>query len=178
MAIYFLRHGESQANAKGLFAGQRDNSPLTPHGLEQAREAATELHLTQIDVVVTSNLRRAFQTAQEVVKAIGLDAKDIKTDERLLEYDMGALAGTPLRKLTPFELSQAEGAEDPYKFQARVLSFLRECQASDKNILIVSHAAVGRIIEASRLGLNPRNFYEVPPYPNAQPVKLDLSWLV
>lgn len=165
------------ANAKGLFAGQRDNSPLTPHGREQAQQAAKELRYIHIDKIVTSDLKRAIQTAEGVAKALGFDTKNIVTDQRLLEYDMGELAGTPIRKVTPTELAAAEGAEDPYKFQDRVLSFLREYKNTDKNILVVSHAAVGRIIETSRLGLDPKNFYEVSPYPNAQPTMLDLDWL-
>jgi len=177
MAIYFLRHGESEANAKGLFAGQRENSPLTQHGLEQAREAAEELQLITIDIIITSELKRALRTAEEVAVAIGFDAKKIETDKRLLEYDMGALTGTPLRKLTSNELVSAEGAEDPYDFQARVLSFLREHKDTKENILIVSHAGVGRIIETARLELDSSSFYDVPPYPNAEPVRLDLSWL-
>ena len=178
MALYFLRHGESVANAKGVFAGQRENSSLTPHGLEQAREAAEELRPMMVDVIIASGLKRTLQTAEEVAKAIGLDPKSIKTDKRILEYDMGSITGTPIRKVTSSELVTADGAEDPHEFQARVVSFLREHKDSKENILVVSHAGVGRIIESTRLGLDPKGFYDVPSYPNAQPVKLDVSWLV
>lgn len=34
--IYFIRHGESEANLKHVFAGQKDNSLLTEKGKEQA----------------------------------------------------------------------------------------------------------------------------------------------
>jgi broad specificity phosphatase PhoE len=41
--IYFLRHGESEANVKGTFAGQRENSSLTEKGKAQAKDAALDL---------------------------------------------------------------------------------------------------------------------------------------
>ncbi len=41
--IYFVRHGESEANLKGVFAGQRDNSLLTEKGKQQARVTAQNI---------------------------------------------------------------------------------------------------------------------------------------
>lgn len=177
MAIYFICHGQSEANLKGLFAGQKEDSPLTQKGVEQARAAAEELKLVNIDHIIISKLKRAYQTALEVAKVIGFDISNIEFDERILEYDMGTRTGTPNREITSEEMVSAEGAENPTLFQERVLLFLREYKDSDQNILIVSHAGVGRIIESARQGLNPRGFYDLTPYPNAHAVKLDLAWL-
>ena len=41
--IYFVRHGESEANVKGMFAGQRDDSPITQTGEQQARDTAKKI---------------------------------------------------------------------------------------------------------------------------------------
>lgn len=35
--IYFVRHGESEANVEKKFAGQKEDSPLTELGREQAK---------------------------------------------------------------------------------------------------------------------------------------------
>lgn len=90
---------------------------------------------------------------------------------------MGARTGTPNKEITSEEMVSAEGADDPALFQDRVVSFLREHKDSNQNILIVSHAGVGRIIESAKQDLNPRGFYDLPPYPNGQAVELDLKWL-
>lgn len=177
MAIYFLRHGQSEANVAGLFAGQKENSPLTPLGIEQAEAAGNELLSTGIDRIICTSLRRADQTAKIVGDIIGVD--QIETDDRLLEYDMGVLTGTSNRDgITSTELVSAEGAEDTTKFQGRVLSALKDYMMDDnRNILLVSHAGVGRMIESTRQQREPASFYDIPPYPNARAVKLNLDWL-
>lgn len=175
MAIYFLRHGESAANVAQVFAGQKEDSDLTELGIEQAKSAGKLLQNSGIHRIISSRLIRAAKTAEIVAQSLGIDT--IEFDDRLSEYDMGILTGTPRRKVTSHELVSAEGAENATAFQERVLSLLREVKNSRDNILLVSHAGVGRIIEASREGLSPDVFYDLEQYPNAQPVKLDLSWI-
>lgn len=177
MSLYFLRHGESQANVKGLFAGQKDDTPLSDLGIEQAREAALELRQFDIKKIVASRLNRTHQTAIEVANIIGIDPSEIEYDDRILEYDMGALTSTPIGKVASQELTSAEGAEDPELFRGRILDFLREYMTSPETILVVSHAGVGRAIEAAKLGLDSADFYNLPAYPNAHALKLELDWL-
>lgn len=92
---------------------------------------------------------------------------------------MGALTGTPNKDkaVTSKELISAEGAEDPQLFQQRVLDAFAEYSTLPGAILLVSHAGVGRIIEASKQGLAPDVFYDLPSYPNAQAVELDVDWM-
>lgn len=175
--IYFLRHGESKANVEGLFAGQKEDSLLSNTGIEQAEAAAQELRNRNFSRIVASKLNRARQTAEVVARVIGFDPSKIEYDDRIMEYDMGSLTGTPIRKVTSDELVSAEGAEDAVHFQARVVSFLKEQKDLPEDILLVSHAGVGRIIECAKQGLDPRTFYDLEPYPNAHAVELDLDWL-
>jgi len=178
MPLYFLRHGESQANVNGLFAGQKENSPLTDTGRQQAKAAAKSLQDTHITKIVSSSLARAYETAEIVAKALNID--DISVDDRIIEYDMGVLTGTPnksSRAITSHELISADGAEDPKLFQQRVLEALTQYDRSHQTVLLVSHAGVGRIIEASKQGIAPELFYDLASYPNAQMIKLDTSWI-
>ncbi len=177
MPIYFIRHGESEANVKQLFAGQKEDSPLTENGLQQARDAIEDLRTIHIDRIYSSPLLRARQTAREVAKGIGYDVEAIVVDQRLAEYDMGSLTGTPLHAITSQELIAAEGAEDVHDFCARIRSFLYEHKADSSNILIASHAGVGRAIESMRQGTPAEDFYSIAPYPNGHVVRLDLGWL-
>ncbi len=174
--IYFIRHGESEANLKHVFAGQRDNSPLTKKGIEQAKaegQKIREMGLV-ISKIISSPLIRAIDTAKIVSDIIGYD-KEIVIDPRITEYDMGALTGTPTFEISSKMLVSAENAEDPKAFDDRVNSFLREWNEYDGDVLMVAHAGVGRIIETIKQGTDPELFYDLPAYPNASVIRLD--WL-
>jgi probable phosphoglycerate mutase len=171
--IYFVRHGESEANVEKKFAGQKEDSPLTELGREQARQAALDLlnYDYQIDRVISSPLSRAYETAQIINKEAGLGL-EIEIDQRLAEYDMGSLTGTTYHKINSRELISADGAEDPYDFQKRVSNLLNELSQEDKNVLLVSHAGVGRIIEVAKKSLHPNDFYDLEALPNAKIIVL------
>lgn len=176
MAVYFLQHGETKANVEAVFAGQRDNSPLTELGVEQARGAGHKLKGANLARIISSSLQRCHDTAKEVARVIGIT--DLRVDDRIIEYDMGSLTGSPYTVISSSEeLVSAEGAEDVFAFQKRVLDFLRDYKDGELNSLMVSHAGVGRIIEAARQDLDPGTFYDLPVYPNGHAIELDLSWL-
>jgi len=175
MSLYFLRHGQSEANVKHVFAGQKENSPLTELGKRQAEIAANDLKNAAITKIVSSNLIRAKQTAEIVASKLGVS--NVSVDDRIAEYDMGVLTGTPNQAITSLELVSAKDAEEPAAFKSRVIDALRQYDKEDGAILLVSHAGVGRMIEALRQNIGPANFYDIAPYPNAQAVKLDLAWL-
>ena len=176
MKIFFIRHGESEANVKRLFAGQKEDSPLTEKGRQQAADAGRSLKDYSVNLIFSSPLKRAKETAQIISEQIGYPASKIAFDDRISEYDMGSITGTPIRGVTSAELTSADKAEDPHEFKFRVISFLKSLP-EDSCILVVSHAGVGRIIESSRLKLDPIGFYDISPYPNSEAIALDLSWL-
>ena len=175
MSLYFLRHGQSEANVKHVFAGQKEDSPLTELGKQQAAIAASDLATAGITKIVCSNLVRAKQTAEIVAAKLGIH--DIAIDPRIAEYDMGARTGTPNQTITSLELISAKGAEDPNQFRMRVLEALQEYSDSDGSTLLVSHAGVGRVIETMRRHIDAKFFYDIDPYPNAKAVQLDTHWL-
>lgn len=172
--IYFIRHGESEANVAGVFAGQKDDTPLTTLGREQAQQAAQQVidQGIKVEKIISSKLLRAKQTAEIVSKAIGYDSNKIEYDDRIIEYDMGALSGTPIRKVSSLELTNAKDAEDADKFQERVQSFLDQYRQSKDAILVISHAGVGRMVHATDRGLPANEFYSVDPFPNASVNKI------
>ncbi|KAK8087098.1 phosphoglycerate mutase family protein [Apiospora phragmitis] len=73
MHLLLVRHGESTDNVANLYAGSRD-APLTNHGVLQAKRLGDHLvsrapaigHITHI---FTSNLQRAYKTAEAVANA-------------------------------------------------------------------------------------------------------------
>lgn len=176
MAIYFLRHGECEANLNGTFAGQCDNSPLTPLGREQALKAADDLGPVHINTIISSPLDRALDTAKIVAERLRFFAP-IQTDSRLLERDMGEVSGKKKELVPKSSWVDIPGLESAAHLQTRVLSFFREHARDTVNILVVSHAGVGVMLEVSRQGLPPEQFYEVASYPNGKVIRLNLEWL-
>jgi broad specificity phosphatase PhoE len=102
-----------------------------------------------IDRIITSPAKRAIHTAEIIAAVIGIEQGDIKTDKRLVEYDLGELDGKSARGVTARERVTASGAEDPVAFQRRVMSSINDMKKLSDNTLLVSHDAVGRIIKAN-----------------------------
>jgi glucosyl-3-phosphoglycerate phosphatase len=84
-----LRHGRTGHNADGVIQGQLDVG-LDDVGRTQADRAGQVLAELAPDVVVSSDLSRARDTAQEVVRRTGVP---LRLDPRLRELDLGAWQG-------------------------------------------------------------------------------------
>jgi 2,3-bisphosphoglycerate-dependent phosphoglycerate mutase len=93
-SLVLLRHGQSTANAAGLFTGILDPG-LSGSGADEARAAAGLLKTHDLvpDAVLVSLLQRAGQTAAVVAAALDLPADTISADWRLNERNYGALTG-------------------------------------------------------------------------------------
>jgi uncharacterized phosphatase len=68
--FYFIRHGETDWNRKGIYQGPHD-IPLNETGIAQAKEAAVKLASLDIDAIVTSPLSRALSTAKIISEVKG-----------------------------------------------------------------------------------------------------------
>lgn len=92
--LVLARHGESEWNARELLTGWGD-PPLTRRGKAQAAAAGRRLLVEggRIDVVYTSLLARARETAQIMLGACGAHGTATRTDWRLNERHLGALEG-------------------------------------------------------------------------------------
>lgn len=96
MEIYFIRHGESMSNARGVMEGWGD-SELSERGLEQARLVARKMAaLGSFDSLFCSPLSRARITARAIGRAIGIEP--VSADE-LREIHIGRWDGHPLPDL-------------------------------------------------------------------------------
>jgi 2,3-bisphosphoglycerate-dependent phosphoglycerate mutase len=92
--VVLLRHGESDWNAKGLFTGWVDVG-LSATGTAEAQRGGTMLAESGLrpDVVYTSVLTRAIQTANIALEAAGLLWLPVHRSWRLNERHYGALQG-------------------------------------------------------------------------------------
>ena len=90
-----IRHGETEWNSQGRFQGHL-NSALSEAGLAQAEALGVRLAREPIDLLLSSDLGRALQTARAIARRTG---REIVVEPRLRERRMGIFEG-----LTPAEV--------------------------------------------------------------------------
>ena len=87
--IYFVRHGESEANAAKIFTHDPNAKyKLTQKGIEQAKFTADFFKKIEIDKIYSSQILRAFQTASYIAE---LKNKTVSKIEYFNELDLGYL---------------------------------------------------------------------------------------
>lgn len=153
--VYFVRHGESEGNEKGIH--QLSSSPLSEKGREQAGFLATRFETIPIDIVITSPMERARETAviigkhtgHEVIESelfqevrrpsviIGKDTDDAEVLEIRKERDEHVTDET-------WRYSDEENFKDLKERAGKALQYILD--RPEKNILIVTHGEILRII--------------------------------
>ncbi len=152
MKIYSTRHGQTDYNKQDIILGTTDIE-LNETGLSQAQELAEKVagH-NDIDLIISSPMKRAMKTAQLVAEKNGLE---IIADDRLREWDYGEYEsksrytdGFTENKVN-FGVKMGRTGESLMQLTHRVYSLLDEIieKYNDKNVLLVSHGGVCRVIE-------------------------------
>jgi 2,3-bisphosphoglycerate-dependent phosphoglycerate mutase len=90
--LVLLRHGESQWNLENRFTGWVD-VPLSPRGIQEAKDAGEKLRSFTFDRAFTSVLSRANETLRLVLETIGQTGIPIEKDKALNERMYGELQG-------------------------------------------------------------------------------------
>ena len=158
--FYFVRHGESEANAARRFAGQSD-SPLTDKGRQQAEAVADELAKVRFDRVVSSDLSRTRDTAEVIAKRQGVPVEVVPD---LREIDVGERTGKPFDEVRGLPEWRDDGfvawpgGETLEQVLARSLGAIDGLARENpgKTICVVGHGGVNRILLSHYLGILPR----------------------
>src|SRR4051812_42061109 len=111
--FYLIRHGETDWNVGGRWQGHTD-VPLNEAGRAQARRLAERLRAGggRFDAIYSSDLERAWETAQIVGGALGCPLRPIV---ELREIDVGAWAGLTRAEVvarTPELIERLDSGED------------------------------------------------------------------
>lgn len=149
-SILLARHGQSEWNALGRWQGQAD-PPLSDLGRAQARSAAQRVGT--VDVIVSSDLQRAVETAHLLAGALGLGP--VLVDARLRERDAGEWSGLTKREIEeawPDYLSDGRhppSYESDESLSPRMHAALDEVARSYEGaeVLIVAHGGLVYLLE-------------------------------
>ncbi len=165
--LVLIRHGQSIANATGVWQGQLE-FPLSEEGRRQARLAGRALAGEPLDGLYSSPLGRAFETAEIISYEAGF-AGGVIAAEGLMERRGGLLEGTTLAErearypdLMKKFLSIPEeegwvvvGAETDEEVLARFelsISEIRTRHPAGARIVVVSHGGAMRAFLRDRFG--------------------------
>lgn len=153
MKIYYVRHGATNSNLTNKWQGLSDID-LSEVGLKQIEDLKNLTKDWVIDVIYTSPLKRALKTAEKLKKV----NTQLIIDNRIIERDFGDLEQTDVQDnqkdlLANINLntnldSNVEKINSMYT--NRIKPFLEEIKEkyknTNKNIFIVAHSWVGRLI--------------------------------
>ena len=169
--IYLIRHGETVCNRENKFAGHYDTE-LTDTGREQAERTGEFMKSIKLDAVYSSDLVRAYETAEFTAKPQGITV--VKTD-KLRELAVGIWEGVPYDFVVAAYPEQIKewrecavdirfgGGETMRELNTRILSAVEElAEKSDgKNIAVVTHATPIRLVIGAAKGIPVENSSEL-----------------
>ena len=155
--IYIIRHGESEGNKMNAFLGHTDLD-LTETGHAQAENTARYLKDVHIDVIYSSDLKRAYHTAEHTAKAKGME---IVKEQGMREIFAGDWEGKGFAELAveypetyglwvkDVGRARCDGGETVAQLKDRVMATIERLAKENvgKTIAVFTHATPIRIIK-------------------------------
>jgi len=146
--LYLTRHGETIDNANQIMQGQVQGQ-LNETGIRQTEQLRDNLMAEPIDAFVSSDLKRAIDTAAILAAPHHLD---VVTTPLLRERDWGSFTGRYIPDLKNAEWpDDVETLEQLLKRAGDFLNFIRTTYQG-KTVLAVGHGIVNKAIQAVYYG--------------------------
>ena len=171
MELYLVRHGQTVWNKAGKLQGRADIE-LNENGREAAGRLGRELEKTYFDIIYSSPLIRAFETACLIR---GYRNIPIVRDKRLVEIDFGTQEGAlwsewdkpecPYNAFftSPGNYVPPEKGETLEMVMERTKDFVKSVIEPDflnkKRILLVAHGALNSALMCYLCGYEKKNFW-------------------
>ncbi len=158
--FFFVRHGESEANAAHRFSGRTD-SPLTERGRKQAEVVAAALDAVPFDRIVATPLSRSLDTALVIGRRRKMPV-DVVDD--LIEIDVGDRTGATFDEIRGLPDWKDDGfvawpsGETLEQVLERALRAVRRIhrESAGGTVLVIGHGGVTRILVSHFLGILPK----------------------
>ena len=169
--LFLVRHGNTKLNSAERFWGQTDVE-LSEEGTRQAEQLRDRLATEKIDVIYTSNLKRASVTAEIIASR---QQANIITCDELREINFGKFEGLKFEEInerypesielwTNWDLSiKFPDGESVEELNNRVSKFLKrlEKHTEEETILIVAHSAPLRLLICHLLKIGPQHWRQL-----------------
>ena len=154
--LHFIRHGMTDSNKRGAYAGRRTDAELSVEGIRGLLRLKEEYEYPKVDAVFCSPLTRCIQTA-----GVLYPEADLQVVPSMAEMDFGEYDGRTLEELSGREdfqqwlrnsLQEAPpGGESMEEFTRRVATGLSAIlahvmQQELADVAIVTHGGVIRAI--------------------------------
>lgn len=149
VAVVFETHATSTDNEEGIATGWNDGL-LSATGRLQARELGARRRANGIDAVLSSDLRRAVETASIAFADTGIP---VRFDRRLRECDYGSMNGMPRALLDAERVEHIDepwpGGESWRQAAARVNGLLDELPRSfaGQRLVVIGHVVTRWALE-------------------------------
>jgi probable phosphoglycerate mutase len=151
LVIAVARHGQTDSNVKGLWVGTSGDDPLNETGIQQARALALSLSKFKFDYVISSDKKRAMQTAEIVSKMMNvpiygqkqiLRDRDYGTLEGMTTGEIKEKYGVEMRSLSE-EINDLGVTENVSSVIRRVREFVETSKTlfEGKKIIVITHGA-------------------------------------
>lgn len=156
MKLLLIRHGQTDWNLLGKYQGQTDIA-LSGEGIRQADLLAQNFPVDTLDIIYTSDLQRAFMTAERLAEKF---SAPLYADKALRELNFGAWEGLTYQEIAerwPQEVKNLFGAPEKLQIpegetflmlQRRAMDKIHEIRAENegKNVAVVAHGAISKAI--------------------------------
>jgi broad specificity phosphatase PhoE len=160
MKLYFVRHGESEANLQRIISNRGSQYGLTVQGQRQAATLTHSLKLMPITALYSSPLLRAVETSRILARELN---QNIQVTEALREYDCGFLEGKSDEDSWEMHRSIAndwvihkhwmrkpENGESFIEIQHRFVPFIEQLTGngvrSEAQIVLIGHGGLFRLM--------------------------------
>ena len=160
MNLYFMRHGQSVANATRMYSGW-SHVPLTEKGFEDAAKAGKVLAGIHFDKVYSSDLLRACPTCETALPGVPYEKNEL-----LREISTGILTGTnhfaalekygeAHKRCTEARDYSRYGGESHQMHCERVAKFMKMLEENpiDGNVAVFCHDGTAKAILSYVLGV-------------------------
>lgn len=154
--LWLIRHGETEWSRAGKHTGRTD-VPLTATGVEEATALRARIGDRRFALVLSSPLRRAWETCR-----LAGFADEARATDDLLEWDYGAYEG----RTTPEIQIEVPGwsiwtagvpaGETVEEVGVRARRLIDEAAGARGDVALFGHGHVLRVLAACWLGLSPR----------------------
>lgn len=155
--LIVVRHGQTDFNVQKRYTGSK-NIKLNEKGIALAKFTASKLKAYDIDIIISSTLNRARQTAEIISTELNIPIIEMK---EFCEKNVGVYEGLTREEVknkyphlwkkfsTPIYDEAPDGAETIKEVEKRVFYALEHIinnYTNEKNVLVVTHGFIARVI--------------------------------